>query len=72
MAHDTDANDRTNRHMNTETVETSADVTVPSELLADARERADGLDVDLGEVLRNHVHVRVTFRDGDGEPVAEW
>jgi hypothetical protein len=71
MAHDTDANDRANRQMN-KTVETSASVEVPSELLADARERADGLDADLAVVLRNHVHVRITFRDEDGQVVAEW
>jgi hypothetical protein len=72
MPHDTDTSNATNRQMNTETVETSASVTVPDELLDDARERADALDADLGEVLRNHVHVRLSFRDADGDPVAEW
>lgn len=72
MAHNTDTSDTPNCQMNTETVETSASVEVPDELLDDARERADALDVDLGEVLRNYVRVRLTFRDVDGEPLAEW
>jgi hypothetical protein len=72
MTQNDDTSDTSNRQTNTETVETSASVEVPPELLADAQERADALDVDLGEVLRNHVHVRLLFRDADGDLVAEW